>query len=264
MNQNKKNQKDALNSPRPLHENLRFSAMEQYKLLRTNLSFVLPEDVKCPIIGVTSSAQGDGKSTTAINLSYVLAADKKRVLLIDGDMRLPSIARKMNLLGSYGLSNLLMTYDVEDMERFHSKILDGWYVLPAGSLPPNPSELLGSPKMQKLLNLLSEKFDYIILDLPPVNAVSDAIAVSRWITGMILVVRQNYTDKKDLENCVRQLTFSNVKVLGCVMNECDDGLPNSGKYKRYSKKYGYRTNYTKDQKKQKAGKSEAVKRPPAV
>jgi capsular exopolysaccharide synthesis family protein len=215
----------------------------------------LPDDVKCPIIGVTSSSQGEGKSTTAINLAYVLAADKKRVLLIDGDMRLPSIAKKMNILGTHGLSNLLMTYDVEDLERFRSDILDDWYIIPSGSIPPNPSELLGSGKMQKLLDLLSEKFDCIILDLPPVNAVSDPIAVSRLITGMILVVRQNYTDKKDLENCVRQLTFSNVNVLGCVMNECNEGFSGKGKYRKYSKNYGYRSSSKVEDK---------VKRPPAI
>ncbi len=239
MNRRQKKKYDAVNSRRSLHKNLRFAAMEQYKLLRTNLSFVLPEDLKCPIIGVTSSAQGDGKSTTAINLAYVLATDKKRVLLIDGDMRLPSIAKKMDMIGTFGLSNLLVTQSVEDVECFRSDILENWYIIPAGNLPPNPSELLGSTKMQKLLDSLAEQFDYIILDLPPVNAVSDAIAVSRWISGMLLVVRQNYTNKKDIENCVRQLTFSNVKVLGCVMNECVDGVSKKGKYKRYSKSYGY-------------------------
>ena len=133
MTRRQKKKCDALNSQHRLHKHLRFAAMEQYKLLRTNLSFVLPEDIKCPVIGVTSSAQGDGKSTTAINLAYALAADKKRVLLIDGDMRLPSIAKKMNIIGTFGLSNLLMAQNVEDLERFRSGILDEWYIIPAGN-----------------------------------------------------------------------------------------------------------------------------------
>ncbi|MBR7097838.1 MAG: CpsD/CapB family tyrosine-protein kinase [Clostridia bacterium] len=234
---------DALNTHMPLHKNLGFAAMEQYKLLRTNLSFVLPEDVKCPIIGVTSSVRGEGKSTTAINLAYALAADKKKVLLIDGDLRLPSIAKKMDVSGTYGLTNLLMTYDVEDLEQFRSNVLDRWYIIPSGHLPPNPSELLGSSKMQKLLGLLSEKFDYIILDLPPVSVVSDALAVSRLITGMVLVIREDYTDKKDLEACVRQLELSNVKVFGCVWNESKEGSVK--KYKRYSGGYRYGYAHTK-------------------
>ena len=252
VNKHRKMKYDALNAHLPLHKNLGFAAMEQYKLLRTNLSFVLPEDVKCPIIGVTSSVRGEGKSTTAVNLAYVLAADKKKVLLIDGDLRLPSIAKKMDVPGTYGLTNLLMNYDVENLEQFRSNVLDRWYVMPAGNLPPNPSELLGSHKMQKLLGFLSEKFDYIILDLPPVSVVSDALAVSRLITGMILVIREDYTDKKDLEACVRQLDLSNVKVFGCVWNEAKEG--GTTKYKHYSGKYRY--GYY--------GQKKSNQRPPAI
>lgn len=241
----------SLDSNLPLHENLGFAAMEQYKLLRTNLSFVLPEDVECPVIGVTSSVRGEGKSTTSVNLAYVLAADGKRVLLVDGDMRLPSIAKKMDIQSTPGLTNLLVTYDVDDLEQYRSKVLDNWYILPSGPLPPNPSELLGSSKMQKLLKMLREKFDYIILDLPPVSVVSDALAVSRVVSGMILVVREDYTDKKELETCVRQMDLANIKVIGCVWNESKNvGV----RYRRYSGAYRY--GYYGGEKK--------VKRPPVI
>ena len=224
--------KDAKRAQPKLHRDMGFAAMEQYKMLRTNLSFVLTEEIKCPIIGVTSSARGEGKSTTAVNLAYALAADKKKVLLIDGDLRLPSIAQKMDIRSTVGLSGLLMTLDVSNMEQFRTDVLENWYVLPAGTLPPNPSELLGSPKMEKLLQLLAEQFDYIVIDLPPVGLVSDALAVSRMITGMVLVVRENFTDKKELEDCVRQLDLSNVTVLGFVWNESEESK--TRKYKRYS------------------------------
>ena len=234
---NKKRQlkKDALLPQPKLHQDMDFAAMEQYKLLRTNLSFVLSEETSCPILGVTSSVRGEGKSTTAVNLSYALAADKKKVLLIDGDLRLPSIAPKMGVIGTPGLSGLLMSMDLSNMEQFRSGVLDNWYVIPAGTLPPNPSELLGSPKMEKLLTMLSEQFDYIVIDLPPVGLVSDALAVSRMITGMILVVRENFTDKKELEECTRQLDLSNVKILGFVWNESADSK--NPKYKSYSTYY---------------------------
>ena len=228
---------NALDSKLPLHKNLGFAAMEQYKLLRTNLSFVLPEDIKCPVIGVTSSGRGDGKSTTSVNLAYVLAADKKRVLLIDCDLRLPSLAKKMGIHGNPGLTNLLVSFDLSDLEQFRSNVLENWYILPSGVLPPNPSELLGSQKMQKLLKLLSEQFDYIILDLPPVSVVADALAVSKLVTGMILVVRQDYTDKKDLEICVRHLELSGVNVIGCVLNDNKD--KSLGRRYRYSNHYHY-------------------------
>lgn len=227
------------NDPKTLHKNLEFTATEQYKILRANLSFTIPENVKCPIIGVTSSIRGEGKSTTAVNLSYVLAENGKKVLLIDGDLRIPSIAKKMGIESAPGLTNLLMRFESRQLVSFQSSILENWYIIPAGNIPPNPSELLGSAKMEKLLENLSEEFDYIIIDLPPVNIVSDALAISRYITGMILVVREEYTEKKEFEACSRQLELSNVKVLGCVMNGAKTGSGSYGKYRRYYKKYKY-------------------------
>lgn len=227
------------NDPKTLHKNLEFTATEQYKILRANLSFTIPENVKCPIIGVTSSIRGEGKSTTAVNLSYVLAENGKKVLLIDGDLRIPSIAKKMGIESTPGLTNLLMRFESRQLVSFQSSILENWYIIPAGNIPPNPSELLGSAKMEKLLEILSEEFDYIIIDLPPVNIVSDALAISRYITGMILVVREEYTEKKEFEACSRQLELSNVKVLGCVMNGAKTGSGSYGKYRRYYKKYKY-------------------------
>ena len=222
-----------------LHKNLEFTATEQYKLLRTNLNFTLPEDLKCPIIGITSSMRGEGKSTTAVNLSYVLAENGQNVLLIDGDLRIPSIAKKMEIKNSPGLTDLLMGFEKQPLSAFKSNILDNWYIIPSGNLPPNPSELLGSCRMETILKVLSEKFDYIIIDLPPVNVVSDALTISKLITGMIVVIRVDYTEKKELETCFRQLKLSNVKVLGCVMNESKD---EKGTYNKYKKYYNYTSN----------------------
>lgn len=228
-----------------LHKNLEFTATEQYKLLRTNLSFTLPEDQKCAIIGVTSSMRGEGKSTTSVNLSYVLAESGKKVLLIDGDLRIPSVAKKMEIASSPGLTDMLMSYETQQLNFFKSKLLNDWYILPSGDLPPNPSELLSSHRMEMVLKALSEKFDYIVVDLPPVNLVSDALAISNYITGMIVVIREDYTEKKELENCFRQLRLSNVNVLGCVMNESKSGKGSYSKYKKYSKYYQHYSSSTK-------------------
>lgn len=239
MTMNKKIQNLAQNLAKTLHKNLDFTATEQYKILRANLSFTIPEDVVCPVIGVTSSVRGEGKSTTAVNLSYVLAESGKKVLLVDGDLRIPSIAKKMGIESAPGLSNLLMKYETSQIESFKSNILDNWYIIPAGNIPPNPSELLGSSKMEKFLQSMTEDFDYVVIDLPPVNIVSDALAVSRYITGMVVVVRQDYTEKKEFEACSRQLELSNVKILGCVMNGEKSAKGSYGRYKKYYKKYKY-------------------------
>lgn len=215
-----------------LHKNLEFTATEQYKLLRTNLNFTLPEDEKCPVIGVTSSMRGEGKSTTAVNLSYVLAEKGSRVLLIDADLRIPSIAKKMEIESSIGLTDLLMGKGAQ-MSEFQSTLLKNWYILPSGEIPPNPSELLGSHRMEFILNDLKQNFDYIIIDLPPVNVVSDALSIARLITGMLVVIREDYTEKKELERCFRQLELSGANLLGCVMNESKSGSHSYSKYKRY-------------------------------
>ncbi len=225
-----------------LHKNLEFTATEQYKLLRANLSFLLPENEGCKIIGITSSMRGEGKSTTAVNLSYVLAESKKKVLLIDGDLRIPSIAKKMGIANSPGLTDLLRSKATVDLTEFKSEQLPNWYIIPAGTLPPNPSELLGAKRMETTLKGLSAYFDYIIVDLPPVNIVSDALAISKYIDGMIVVIREEYTEKKELETCFRQLRLSNVNVLGCVMNETKNGKGYYSKY-RYKRYYKYYKTY---------------------
>lgn len=231
-------------SKKTLHKNLEFTATEQYKLIRANLDFTIPEDEKCPVIGVTSSMRGEGKSTTAVNLSYVFAEKGSKVLLIDADLRIPSIARKLGIDSTPGLADLLRGKGAQ-MAEFKSHLLSNWFVLPSGDIPPNPSELLGSTRMENVLNQLREIFDYIIIDLPPVNIVSDAISISNHISGMIVVIREGYTEKKELERCFRQLNLSNVNILGCVMNESRSGSGSYGKYKKY-KHYKYYKYYQSD------------------
>ncbi len=252
----------AEDTARTLHENLDFTSTEQYKMLRTNLSFTLPDDVKCPVIGVTSSMRGEGKSTTSINLAYALAQTGKKVALIDGDLRLPSIARKMQLPGAPGLTNLLLNYEGNDIDQFKSTLSPKWYIIPAGELPPNPSELLGSRKMTRLLQVFSQNFDYIIIDLPPINVVPDAMTISKHLTGLVLVVRENYTTKSELAACVRQLKLSNVNVLGYVMNGMrQSGGGKYGKYGKYDKYGKYGKYYSNDYKK--PAETEGVSEDPA-
>jgi capsular exopolysaccharide synthesis family protein len=138
----------------------------------------------------------------------------------------------MDIDGTRGLTDMLMGKG-EDLETFKTDILDTWYVMPSGDIPPNPSELLGSHRMEAVLEELKKYFDYIVLDLPPVNIVSDALSISHLISGMIVVIREDYTEKKELEHCMRSLKLSNVNVLGCVINGAKLGGGSYGKYKKY-------------------------------
>ncbi len=225
-----------------LCENLSFAAAESYKLLRTNLHFTLPEK-KCRILGITSSVRGEGKSTTSVNLAFTFAQTGKRVLLIDGDMRLPSIASKLDLHGTPGLSNMLAGLNSESSCLRKSALFDNWYILPAGDIPPNPSELLGSERMHALLDRYSDVFDYIILDLPPVNIVVDALVISKWTDGLIVVVRENYSDRRSLDSCMYQIQKLDAKMLGFVMTDANIGASSYKHYGKYGKSYGYGYGY---------------------
>lgn len=240
---NKKRKKLKTNVETLLCNKSNFAATEAYKLLRTNLVFTLPDEKKCRIIGITSSVRGETKSTTAINLSYVVAEAGRRVLLIDADLRLPTVSKKLGLPATPGLSETLINPQGEvvgviKMER------ENWHILPAGSIPPNPSELLGSAQMQALLEKLSDEYDVIVVDLPPVNIVSDAVTISPMLSGMVVVVRANYTRRRELNKCLKSLDFANAKVLGMIVTD----KPRSGrlymKYRRYGKSGDYNSSYS--------------------
>ena len=225
-----------------LHNKLGFVATEAYKLLRTNLMFTLPDEKKCKMVGVTSSLRGEGKSTTAINLSYAIAETGKKVLLIDADLRLPSVAKKLEICSTPGLSNLIVgEVDKATAINLYDK-LDSWSILTAGDVPPNPTEMLGSAQMKKIVEEVKNDYDYIIFDLPPVNIVSDAMVISPLLDGMIVVVRENYSERRELSQCIKQLELSGVKLLGIVMNQSNSDNTIYGRYKRsryYKKLYKY-------------------------
>lgn len=231
-------------------QNMTFAAKEAYKLLRTNLLFSLTEtsEGKAHIIGVTSSIRGEGKSTTTINLAGTLAEQGERVLVIEGDMRLPSLHQKMEVKTKPGLSNVLVTKN--EPTRFLQTVDVGYLnekkitidVLTAGEIPPNPSELLGSDKMKRILEHLSNHYNFILVDLPPVTAVTDALVVTKLVNGVIMVVRDQYTESRSLKDALRQLKMVDAKILGFVYTCAGGSSKGYGKkYKyRYYKDYGYR------------------------
>ena len=221
-----------------------FAASESYKLLRTKLQFSFTEDNGCRVIGVTSAMVSEGKSLTSINLAYSLAELGKRVILLDADMRRPTLAEKLKLNKKPGLSSCLTGQgDLNNLiQRCNVSGGDkSFFVITAGQNPPNPVELLSSSKMNLVLETLRKYYDYVIVDLPPVKEVSDSLAIADKLDGMLLVVRQNYCNRADLNDTVRQLEFVNAKVLGVVFNGVSEtGKGYGRKYKnRYYKNYGY-------------------------
>ncbi len=223
-----------------------FAASEAYKLLRTKLQFSFTDDKKCRVIGVSSAFAGEGKSLSSVNLAYALAQLEKRVLLIDCDMRRPSLAVKLNIRKIPGLSNYL-TGNAQMEELIQCS--DGepkagsFSVIAAGRNPPNPIELLSSAKMAEAIELLRAEYDYIILDLPPVGEVSDAMATANLVDGMLLVVCQNYCNRIGFSTAVNQFEFVGVRILGIVMNRVSDHARGYGNryynYKKYYRRYGY-------------------------
>ena len=221
---------------------LNFAAKEAYKLLRTNLMFSLPssEGSKGHIIGMTSALRGEGKSTTTINLARVLAEQDKKVIVVEGDLRLPSLRKKLKITVENGLSHVLISRAnpldytrpcsvgmMEDKEIFVDMLM-------AGAIPPNPSELLGSRRMEEVLNILAENYDFVLLDLPPVTAVSDALVATKLVDGVVLVVRNEHCNTGSLNEAIRQIQLVEGKILGFVFT-CASS--NRGVYR---KKYNYR------------------------
>ena len=222
--------------------NISFAAAEAYKLLRTKLQFSFADGKESHIVGISSAMAGEGKSLTSVNLAYSASQLGKQVLLIDCDMRRPSLAERLHIQKTPGLSDFL-TGQISASELIQvcgiKESASGFHVISAGRLPPNPMELLSSARMEKMLALLRNKYDYIILDLPPVGEVGDALAAAPLADGMLLVVRQNYCDRIVLNHTVRQFEFVDAKILGVVYNCTTEEGGAYGKkyYKRYYKKY---------------------------
>lgn len=218
--------------------NLNFAATEAYKLLRANLMFSFSDEDQCHVIGITSSVQSEGKSSTACNIAYALAESGSKVLLLEADLRRPSVATKLGLARTPGLSNLLISKgDYKEAIQHNDKApkLD---IITSGDIPPNPSELLGSGRMSRLMEQLKTQYEYIIVDLPPVTVVADTVVASKLLDGVVMVVRSVISDKNLLAEALRQLKLVNARVLGFVYRDTESGKKFGKKYYKYYAEYG--------------------------
>ena len=221
-----------------------FFIREAYKTLRTNVSFSLTGEEASKTVLVTSSLQSEGKSITAVNLAISYAQTDRKVVIIDCDLRRPKLARLLQINTKVGLSNVLMKPELMEEAITPSEIpnLD---VIASGDIPPNPSELLSSARMERLLENLRERYDFIVLDTPPVNMVIDAVALAPRCDGVLFVVRANQSERGAVIHAVEQLEYAKVKILGFVLNGVELENTNYGygkyRYKQYRryKRYGY-------------------------
>lgn len=203
---------------RLLNETAPFNFTEAYKSLRTNIDFLASSNNYHSIL-ITGAGPGDGKSTVSINLAVAMADSEKKVILVDCDMRKGSIATYLKigrstpgimdvLSGNKTLSEVILYNENLDIE-----------ILPVGALPSNPSEIIGSTAMVSLLQSLSDMYDYVLIDTPPVSVVTDAAILSRFVDGVLLVIRAGETTKQAFNLCKKNLEDVNAHILGAVLND---------------------------------------------
>ena len=228
---------DAQKNPLIVHAQPNSGRAESFRALRTNLQFLNVGSQNRAFV-ITSSGLGEGKSTTAANLAFSLAQTGSRVALIEGDLRLPMVCQYLGIEGGAGLTDVLIG------KATLNDVLQRWgrtqlYVLPAGRTPPNPSELLGSAEMEKVVATLNEHFDYVIIDAPPSLAVTDAAVMGSMTAGILLVVASGRTTKQAFEGALRTLETAGTNVLGIIATMLATKGPDSYGYGAYG--YGYGT-----------------------
>ncbi|HEB13188.1 MAG TPA: polysaccharide biosynthesis tyrosine autokinase [Actinobacteria bacterium] len=205
-------------------------AAEAYRSLRTNIQFINFDSQARSII-ITSPTAGDGKTTVATNLATTLSLAGSRVILVDCDLRHPKVHEVVDLDNTLGLSNVLVKS--HDLNEVTQEVGDaGLSVITSGPKPPNPSELLGSGRMSELIQFLKEKFDYVIIDTPPVCAVTDAVVLAGKVEGVVLICSLYKTTREAAIESRRSLEKVNSKLMGAVINKVD-----------HSRRYGYYSRY---------------------
>lgn len=207
-----------------------FIVTESFKIARTNLMFALASSDKKPVF-FTSANQGEGKSTICVNTANSFASMGSKVLLIDADLRRPTVHKYFKLKNTKGLSSVLGYFNkVHDC--INQNAMPNLDVMTSGPLPPNPAELLSSKAMSDLLTALSDYYDYIFIDTPPVNVVTDSQLINPNCAGCIFVVRRNVTKHNDISEALRRIKLANGNILGFMTIN-----PDLNKGKKYHYRY---------------------------
>lgn len=226
---------ESISSPTDHHlldEDTPWAIREAYKTLRTNVMLALPDEGH-RIIAFTSAEPHDGKTTNAINFAISLGQIEKKVLLIDGDLRKPMIARRLEIESSPGLSDIIAGQSRARNVLVHDE-KHNIDVIAAGTLTPDPTLLLQSDRMKMIILELKKVYEYIVIDLPPATVVSDASILSDLIDGFLLVVRHDVTDYRSISDMIDQLKMANAQIIGFIYNDSTSGE------KQYNNNYGYK------------------------
>lgn len=211
---------------------------EAYKSIRTNLQFLLARNSGCKVITISSPQASEGKTTNSVNIAISFSQLGKKVLLIDADLRRPTVCKKLKIENTDGLSGVLAAFS--SPEKAIVSVGPNLSVLPSGTIPPNPSELLASKEFENLIEKLRESYDYIIIDTAPVGIISDALSVARCSEGIILIVKEKSTTYQGFERVVDGLKLAQIPLLGVVLNGTE-----SEEYYPYYKNHYYRNPYLK-------------------
>ena len=228
-----------------LNENTPFHITEAFKTLRTNVYYT-SNDEKCPVYAITSAFAHAGKSVIISNLALSFAQMEKKVLLIDADMRRPAVVKIFGSKTDKGLSDFIV--NAKSDENVEKYIVPSGYegldIMFSGHIPPNPSELLANVALRKYITELKERYDYIFIDLPPICEVTDAGVIADIVTGYLIAVRADVTDKRAVADALSLLDKMKARIIGFVMNGIDPKNGGYGSYK-YGRKYGKYGKYYK-------------------
>lgn len=205
---------------------------EQFNTIRTNIEFS-NVDRKLKSIVLTSSTASEGKSTVAANLAVSFARQGKKVLLVDADLRRPTLEKTFGLANPLGVTNYLTEDTISINDVIYKTTVDNLYIIPSGPTPPNPSELIGSRKMEKMIGILESTFDLIIYDAPPVLSVTDAQLLANKVDGVVVVVRVNKTEKENVRRAIGLIKHVGGRVIGTILNDVEEST--NGYYGYYKK-----------------------------
>ncbi len=225
-----------------LNQSSTFAVKEAYNSIRTNLLFT-QQGEKCPIFVITSPTANNGKTINSANLAINFAQMGKKVLVIDADMRNPSLHKLFSLSSRNGLSEILA--GLTDNITVTKTDIENLSILTSGKIPPNPTELLSSPRMDNLIDFVKKHYDCVFIDTPPVNIVTDATVFAQKATGYILIVKTDTTNVPELKTSVATLQSIDANVLGFIINDTNSERKRYySYYRKYSRSYSYNYKYS--------------------